>query len=98
MNSLYIIFGVAPLMAWLWVRKEISSPAKFAWGLIFVGLGYVVMVIAARRASSGVPVSAAWLWLTYFLHTIGALCLSPVGLSAFTKLAPARAAGLMIRV
>jgi proton-dependent oligopeptide transporter, POT family len=98
LNSLYIIFGVAPLMAWLWVRKEISSPAKFAWGLIFVGLGFVVMVIAAQRASSGVQVSATWLWVTYFLHTIGELCLSPVGLSAFTKLAPARVAGLMMGV
>ncbi len=98
LNSLYIIFGVAPLMAWLWVRKEISSPAKFSWGLIFVGLGFVVMVIAARRASSGVQVSAAWLWITYFLHTVGELCLSPVGLSAFTKLAPARVAGLMMGV
>jgi POT family proton-dependent oligopeptide transporter len=98
LNSLYIIFGLAPLMAWLWVRKEISSPAKFAWGLILVGLGFVVMVIAARRASSGVQVSAGWLWLTYFLHTVGELCLSPVGLSAFTKLAPARVAGLMMGV
>jgi POT family proton-dependent oligopeptide transporter len=82
----------------LWVRKETSSPAKFAWGLLFVGLGFVVMVIAALRAQSGVQVSAIWLWLTYLLHTIGELCLSPVGLSAFTKLAPARVAGLMMGV
>jgi POT family proton-dependent oligopeptide transporter len=98
LNSLYIIFGLAPLIAWLWVRKEISSPAKFAWGLIFVGLGFVVMVVAALRAQSGVQVSSVWLWLTYLLHTIGELCLSPVGLSAFTKLAPARVAGLMMGV
>jgi POT family proton-dependent oligopeptide transporter len=56
------------------------------------------MVIAARRAASGVQVSSVWLWLTYFLHTIGELCLSPVGLSAFTKLAPARVAGFMMGV
>jgi POT family proton-dependent oligopeptide transporter len=99
-NSLFII-ALAPLMAWLWVRlgsKEPSSPAKFAWGLILVGLGFVVMVMAGLRAQSGAQVSALWLWLTYLLHTVGELCLSPVGLSAFTKLAPARVAGLMMGV
>jgi POT family proton-dependent oligopeptide transporter len=99
-NSLFII-ALAPVLAWLWVRldsKEPSSPAKFSLGLIFVGLGFVVMVIGARRAASGVQVSSVWLWLTYFLHTIGELCLSPVGLSAFTKLAPARVAGFMMGV
>jgi POT family proton-dependent oligopeptide transporter len=55
-------------------------------------------MIAAMRAQSGVQVSSLWLWLTYLLHTIGELCLSPVGLSAFTKLAPARVAGLMMGV
>src|SRR4029077_9261263 len=99
-NSLFII-ALAPVLAWLWVRldsKEPSSPAKFSLGLIFVGLGFVVMVIAARRAASGVQVSSVWLWLTYLLHTIGELCLNPVGLSAFTKLAPARVAGFMMGV
>jgi POT family proton-dependent oligopeptide transporter len=99
-NSLFII-ALAPAFAWLWVRlgsKEPSSPAKFSWGLLFVGFGFVVMVIAARRAASGAQVSALWLWLTYLLHTIGELCLSPVGLSAFTKLAPARVAGFMMGV
>jgi POT family proton-dependent oligopeptide transporter len=97
-NSLFII-ALAPVLAWLWVRlgsKDPSSPAKFSWGLLFVGLGFAVMVVAARRASSGVQVSSFWLWLTYLLHTIGELCLSPVGLSAFTKLAPARVAGFMM--
>ena len=99
-NSLFII-ALAPVFAWLWVwlgPKEPSSPAKFSWGLIFVGLGFVVMVVASRRAQSGVQVSSLWLWLVYLLHTIGELCLSPVGLSAFTKLAPARVAGLMMGV
>src|SRR6266478_5302747 len=99
-NSLFII-SLAPVLAWLWVRlgsKDPSSPAKFSWGLIFVGLGFVVMVAAALRAQSGVQVSSIWLWLTYLLHTIGELCLSPVGLSAFTTLAPARVAGLMMGV
>ena len=99
-NSLFII-ALAPVMAWLWVRlgsKDPSSPAKFSWGLVFVGLGFVVMAVAAVRASSGAQVSAAWLWLTYLLHTIGELCLSPVGLSAFTKLAPVRVAGFMMGI
>ena len=99
-NSLYII-AIAPLLAWFWVRlgsKDPSSTAKFAWGLLFVGLGFVVMVVAAIRSGSGVQVSSFWLWLTYLLHTIGELCLSPVGLSAFTKLAPARVVGLMMGV
>ena len=56
------------------------------------------MVVAAQRAAGGVQVSSLWLWLVYLLHTIGELCLSPVGLSAFTKLAPARVAGLMMGV
>src|SRR5262249_10932678 len=99
-NSLFLI-ALAPAFAWLWVRlgeKDPSTPAKFSWGLIFVGLGFVVMIVAALRAASGVQVSAIWLWLTYFLHTVGELCLSPVGLSAFTKLAPARVAGLTMGV
>ena len=99
-NSIFII-ALAPLFAWLWVRmgsKDPSSPAKFAWGLLFVGLGFVVMVVAAMRAGGGAQVSSVWLWMTYLLHTIGELCLSPVGLSAFTKLAPARVAGLMMGV
>jgi POT family proton-dependent oligopeptide transporter len=99
-NSLYII-AVAPLLAWLWVKlgsRDPSSPAKFAWGLLFVGLGFVVMVVAAIRSGSGVQVSSFWLWLTYLLHTVGELCLSPVGLSAFTKLAPQRVVGLMMGV
>jgi len=99
-NSLFLI-AIAPFLAWLWVRlgsKEPSSPAKISLGLIFVGLGFVVMVVAGIRAQSGVQVGSVWLWMTYLLHTIGELCLSPVGLSAFTKLAPARVAGLMMGV
>src|SRR5439155_1070366 len=101
-RSLWIgVIAAAPVFAWLWVwlgPREPSSPAKFAWGLLLVGLGFVVMVVGALRAQSGVQVSSVWLWLTYFLHTCGELCLSPVGLSAFTKLAPARVAGLMMGV
>jgi len=92
---------LAPVFAWIWMRlgkRDPSSPTKFAFGLAFVGLGFVVLVPAAALSGSGVKVSPLWLTLTYLLHTIGELCLSPVGLSATTKLAPARVAGLMMGV
>jgi POT family proton-dependent oligopeptide transporter len=97
---IYVVL-LAPLFAWLWVRlgeREPSSPAKFVLGLVFVGLGFVILVPAAGLAATGVKVSPAWLVLTYLLHVIGELCLSPVGLSATTKLAPARVVGLMMGV
>ena len=95
-NSIFII-ALAPIFAWLWVRlrrNEPSSTAKFSLGLVFVGLGFAVLIPVA----TGTNVSPWWLTLTYFLHTIGELCLSPVGLSAMTKLAPARIAGLVMGV
>jgi POT family proton-dependent oligopeptide transporter len=98
LNSLYIILLV-PVFAWLWVRlgpKDPSSPAKFAFGLLFAALGFGVLAIAAQLAAGGMRVSPVWLALVYLLHTIGELCLSPVGLSAMTKLAPARIAGLVM--
>jgi POT family proton-dependent oligopeptide transporter len=100
LNSLYII-TLAPVFAWIWIRlgsREPSSPAKFAVGLLFVGAGFGILVIAARLSEQGIQVSPMWLGVTYLLHTIGELSLSPVGLSAMTKLAPARIAGLMMGV
>ncbi|MEJ2564845.1 MAG: peptide MFS transporter [Gammaproteobacteria bacterium] len=98
LNSLYIILLV-PVMAWLWVRlgsRDPSSPAKFTFGLLFAASGFGVLAVAALLAEGGVRVSPGWLALVYLLHTIGELCLSPVGLSAMTKLAPARIAGLVM--
>jgi len=95
------IILLAPLFAWLWValrRREPSSPAKFSLGLLFAGLGFVVLLPAAYAAGRGAMVAPGWLMGVYFLHTVGELCLSPVGLSAMTKLAPARVAGLMMGV
>jgi POT family proton-dependent oligopeptide transporter len=95
-NSVFII-ALAPVFAWLWVRmgsKDPSSTTKFSWGLVFVGLGFAVLIPVA----GGTGVSPWWLTLVYLLHTIGELCLSPVGLSAMTKLAPARIGGLMMGV
>ncbi len=98
--ALFVILQ-APLFAWLWVRlgsRQPSSPAKFSLGLIFVGLGFVVMVVAAWLGGGGAKVGPGWLLTTYFLHVVGEMCLSPVGLSTVTKLAPARVAGLMMGV
>jgi POT family proton-dependent oligopeptide transporter len=100
LNPLFIVL-LAPGFAWLWIRlggREPSTPVKFALGLLLVGAGFVVIAFAAARAASGVLVSPLWLLATYFLHTCGELCLSPVGLSAMTKLAPARVASLVMGV
>ena len=102
LNSLFLII-FAPVFAWIWLtlakkRQEPSSPAKFAVALILVGAGFAILIWAAKMAEQGVQVSPLWLTATYFLHTCGELCLSPVGLSAMTKLAPARIAGLMMGV
>jgi POT family proton-dependent oligopeptide transporter len=75
-------------------RRDPSSTAKFSWGLVFVGLGFAILIPIA----GGTNVSPWWLTLVYLLHTIGELCLSPVGLSAMTKLAPARLGGLIMSV
>ena len=99
----FFIFTIAPIVAALWVGlgrrgKDPSSPTKFGIGLILLGLGFVVMVGAGIAAGSGAQVSPWWLILTYLLHTLGELTLSPVGLSAMTKLAPARVSSLMMGV
>ena len=102
LNSLFLII-LAPVFAWFWQwlarrDQEPTSPAKFVWGLVFVGLGFAVLVGPAASAESGTLASPAWLTLTYLLHTIGELALSPVGLSAMTVLAPPRIAGLVMGV
>ncbi len=99
-NSLFLI-PLAPLFAALWVRmgdRQPSVPIKFAIGLLFVGIGYVWLMFGAQISEGGVKVSPIWLIGTYLLHTIGELCLSPVGLSAMTKLAPERMAGFIMGV
>ncbi len=99
-NSIYLI-ALAPLFSLMWLKlgeREPSVPAKFALGLLFVGLGFLVLVPPAGSADAGLKVSPMWLIATYLLHTIGELCLSPVGLSAMTKLAPARFGGVIMGV
>lgn len=98
--ALFVIIQ-APIFAWLWIRlgdRQPSSPAKFSLGLIFVGLGFAVMVVAAILSGGQDVVGPGWLLATYFLHVVGEMCLSPVGLSTVTKLAPERVTGLMMGV
>ena len=99
-NPLLIILG-APLFAWGWVRlgpRNPSASAKFLLGLALATAGFAVLILAARVADTGVKVSPAWLVATYVLHSLGELCLSPVGLSAMSRLAPARISGLTMGV
>ena len=93
----YIIV-LAPVFASLWVGlgkrdRDLSAPAKFAWGLLLMAAGMLVMYLAALRVLHGVKVSPLWLIVAYLTIACGELCLSPVGLSATTKLSPARFAG-----
>ncbi len=96
LNPLFIII-FAPLFSWLWSAlgtRQPSSPAKFVWGLVLLSLGFLLLVPAASYAqSAGVKVSPWFLVGVYLFNTLGELCLSPVGLSMVTKLAPAKIVG-----
>ena len=102
-NPGIIVIG-GPIMAalWVWLAKrnaEPSTPVKFSFGLMFVGLGFLVLMwAAANMANSDFRVPLTFLFLTYLFHTIGELCLSPVGLSMITKLSVERVVGLMMGV
>jgi POT family proton-dependent oligopeptide transporter len=99
-NSIFLIL-LAPVFSWFWLwlrQRQPSSPVKFSTGLVFVGLGAALLIAASLLLVAGSRVSAWWLLGVYLLHTIGELCLSPVGLSTTTKLAPARLTGLMMGV
>ena len=98
-----MVITLAPVIAWLWVRlgpREPSSPTKFGIGLLCAGLAFLLLVPAGLIAQSGpgVKVSPLWLVAAYTIEEIGELCLSPVGLSAVTKLAPTRIVSLMMGV
>ncbi|HSY95553.1 MAG TPA: oligopeptide:H+ symporter [Steroidobacteraceae bacterium] len=100
LNSAFIIL-FAPFFAWGWIalaRRNLnpSAPAKFALGVMLMGSGFLVMAAAAAIVASGSKVLPYWLILTYLLHTFGELCLSPVGLSYYTKLTPKRFVGQMM--
>ena len=93
----------APLFSALWVylarrNMDPAAPLKFAFGLLLMGLGFLFMVVAARIVAGGLSAPAYLLILTYLLTVFGELCVSPVGLSTVTKLAPARLVGQMMGV
>jgi POT family proton-dependent oligopeptide transporter len=104
-NSVFVI-ALAPVFAAIWIAlgkrgKAPSSIGKFAWGLFFAGIGFVVMVFAANIVIAGggnVRVSPWWLVWSYFFQSVGELSLSPVGLSSMTKLAPIKFKGQMMGV
>jgi POT family proton-dependent oligopeptide transporter len=100
-NPLAILI-FAPILAWLWVRldrqqKNPSTPMKFAWGLYLLGIAFLAMVAAAFQAEDGLA-APYWLLITYVVYTWGELCLSPVGLSMVTKLAPEHLQSLMMGI
>ncbi|HFK1742245.1 peptide MFS transporter [Bacillus cereus] len=91
LNPIYIVL-LAPVFAWLWVKLNSRQPStanKFAIGLLFAGLSFLVMIIPAYIHGTESLVSPIWLVISFLLVVIGELCLSPVGLSITTKLAPA---------
>ncbi len=99
-NALAILIFALPFAA-LWQslaarRREPSTALKMVLGLFLLGVGFLFMLAGGRRADGGVLVSPTWLVLAYLFHTFGELCLSPVGLSYVTKLAPARFASLLM--
>ncbi len=101
-NPLFIVI-FAPIFGWLWTwlaerKANPSIPVKFALGLLGLSAGFFVLAWGAVRATPESPVSPSWLVVTYFLHTVGELCLSPVGLSSMTKLAPKNRVGQMMGV
>ncbi|MBI5762788.1 MAG: peptide MFS transporter [Planctomycetes bacterium] len=99
-NAIFIVL-LAPVFSWLWARLgkmnlNPSSVIKFVLGLLQVGAGYIFLVWAAKQADSGGKAAVGLLLATYFVHTMGELCVSPVGLSMITKMAPQRLGAFMM--
>jgi POT family proton-dependent oligopeptide transporter len=97
------IVTLSPVMAalWVWLARRNANPSipvKFGLALLLLASGFVVMAIAAKIVAGGSKAGPSWLVMTYFLHTVGELCLSPVGLSSVTKLSPPRLVGQMMGV
>jgi POT family proton-dependent oligopeptide transporter len=108
-NPLFIVL-LAPIFAWFWNSKygsRLTTPVKMSLGMILLGIGFLFMlfastgVVATGKGDAEVVTQKAaliWLVMTYFFHTIGELCLSPVGLSVVTKLAPVKLASMLMGV
>ena len=102
LNSIFVV-TLAPLVAWIWIKlgkinKEPSSPFKMAMGLMLLALGYLWIATGVNGVGTGVKVSMIWIVGMYMMHTFGELCLSPIGLSLFNKLAPFKFASLLMAV
>lgn len=101
-NAVFVVL-LAPLFSSLWIRlgeknREPSSPAKQAIGLFLLSLGYLLIALGVRNVAPGMKVSMLWLVGLYFIHTMGELTLSPIGLSMVNKLSPVRFASLLMGV
>ena len=106
-NPLFIVL-IGPLFAALWLNlakkgKDLSIPAKMSLGMVLLGIGFFFMVGAVMErggniADTNVKAGLYWLVLTYLFHTIGELCLSPIGLSMVTRLAPIKLASMLMGV
>ncbi len=101
-NSFFII-TFAPVFAALWLAlgrrgQEPSTPLKMSMGLFLLGVGFLLLVVGGSRADMGIKVSPLWLIGAFLFHTFGELCLSPVGLSYVTKVAPLKFASLLMGV
>jgi len=102
LNSWFIVI-LSPFFAALWIKLgqsvyKPSSGIKCAVGVMIMASGFIVMFFAAQYAASGLKVAPYWLVATYFLHTVGEICLSPIALSAVSKLSPRKFAGQMMGV
>src|SRR5262245_57278330 len=99
-NSVFILM-LAPVFAWMWLalvkaKKEPSTVAKFAIGMLLIALAFIVMLPTLGPTSNGERVSGNYLLLLYFLYTCSELCISPVGLASMSRLAPPRMAGMVM--
>ena len=97
----FFIITCAPIVSMIWIKmgpKEPTSPVKFAMALLMLAIGFVFMIFATLEQGGDLTVKTSMYWLVgaYFFHTMGELCLSPIGLSMITKLAPLRLASLMM--
>ena len=102
LNAIFVVVG-APIMAVIWTalgrrNAEPPSPLKMAFGLAFLALGYLVMCFGVHNLQPGVKVSMFFLVALYFLHSVGELCLSPIGLSLVNKLSPVKFSSLLMAV